>query len=388
MFEQLASTKPDAIMAVMAQYKADPRDNKIDLGPGVYRDDAGNTPVMEAVKSAEQILHTTQDSKAYIGLVGDKLFLDHLRDLAFGDISSEHHRLTSIQTPGGCGALGLAAQLIRYTSQASKILFGLPTWANHGPLFQAAGIEIESHQFYDADLKKVDFESVVNALLAANAGDVALLHACCHNPTGSDFTLEQWQEITAICNKKGLIPLVDMAYQGFGDGIEEDRQGIRHILQNVEEAIVTVSCSKNFGLYRERTGAIFVLTKDQSTAKLVQDNLCSFARHSYSMPPDHGAAIVATILGDKKLKGIWLAELNVMRERIINTRQTLAAELGADFKFLQQQRGLFSLLPLSQAQIKELNSTHGIYMSPDGRINLAGFKHTDIKRFAKVINSL
>jgi len=390
MFDQLVITPADPIMAVMAQHKADTRADKIDLGPGVYRDEEGNTPVMHAVKQAEEILLAKQKSKAYIGLVGDTLFLQHLRDLAFGDIPNEMHRLTSIQTPGGCGALGLAAKLVKHSAPENKILFGAPTWANHTPLFSAAGITIESHRYYDSVLKKVDFPSIREALMSANSGDVALLHACCHNPTGADLSFKQWQKITDICNQKGIIPLVDMAYQGFGQGLEEDRQGLRHIIQNVPEAIVTVSCSKNFGLYRERTGAIFVLAKNQVSANIVQANLCSFARHSYSMPPDHGAAIVATILDDQKLRASWMAELSHMRKRVVQTRRSLMTELSdnTDSIFLQNQSGLFSLLPLTPKQISDLKELHGIYMATDGRINMAGFRPKDIQRFAMALNAL
>ena len=289
-----------------------------------------------------------------------------------------------MQTPGGSGALRLAGDLIHRSNPSTRIWVGLPCWANHIPIFEAAGLKVETYKRFDLDTAEIDFQSVISSLARAKAGDVVLLQGCCHNPTGADFSSDQWKSIADVCNQMGLIPLVDFAYQGLGHSIEADVQGLDILLKRIPEAFVTVSCSKNFGLYRERTGALFVLASNHAQADISRTNLFSIARANYSMPPDHGASIVKLILQNSKERTAWRYELNQMRERIIYMRKALAKILKSvdeRYEFITRQEGMFSILPLEPHQIGKLKTDHGIYMAGNGRINLAGLNEKTVAQF-------
>ena len=316
MHESLFVVPSDPLLKLIGAFNSDPREDKIDLGVGVYRNDAGETPVMKAVKSAEQQLIETQVSKAYIGLAGDVEFLDEMGYLVFGGIRLKKSRFAYLQTPGGSAALRLGSDIIKRANKNATIWVGMPCWANHLPIFKAAGLNIETYTYYDQETKTVDTDSMMAALNKAKSGDVILLQGCCHNPTGADLSLSNWKDIAEICTARGLTPFIDIAYQGLGKGLTEDLQGLNIIMEAVPEALVAVSCSKNFGLYRERTGALYVMAPTIKKAEISLTNLFDLARTSYSMPPDHGAAIVKTILRSPELKALWEAELTTMRERI------------------------------------------------------------------------
>ncbi|WEX88435.1 tyrosine aminotransferase [Sinorhizobium garamanticum] len=379
MFDALARQPDDPLLALIGLYRNDERPGKVDLGVGVYRDETGHTPIFRAVKAAEKRLLETQDTKAYVGPEGDHVFLDHLWTLVGGG-TVERSRIASVQTPGGSGALRLAADLIHRVG-GQRIWLGLPSWPNHAAIFKAAGLETASYDFFDIPSQAVLFDNVVSALEGATAGDAVLLHASCHNPTGGALTEAQWLEIAALVAERGLLPLVDLAYQGFGRGLNEDVAGLRHLIGVVPEALVAVSCSKSFGLYRERTGAIYALTASPSSADTVRSNLAGLARTSYSMPPDHGAAVVRTILSDKDLARDWAEELEAMRLRMTGIRRALAEGLRTRWQALGAiagQEGMFSMLPLSEAEVLRLRSEHAIYMPTSGRINIAGLKTAEV----------
>ncbi|MBB4183632.1 aromatic-amino-acid transaminase [Sinorhizobium terangae] len=379
MFDALARQPDDPLLALIGLYRNDARPGKVDLGVGVYRDETAHTPIFRAVKAAEKRLLETQDTKAYVGPEGDHVFLDHLWTLVGGDTVERSH-MASVQTPGGSGALRLAADLIHRVG-GRRIWLGLPSWPNHAAIFKAAGLETASYEFFDIPSQAVLFDNVISALEGAAAGDAVLLHASCHNPTGGALTEAQWLEIAALVAERGLLPLVDLAYQGFGRGLNEDVAGLRHLIGVVPEALVAVSCSKSFGLYRERTGAIYALTASASSADTVRSNLAGLARTSYSMPPDHGAAVVRTILSDKDLARSWAEELEAMRLRMTGIRRALAEGLRTRWQALgaiAAQEGMFSMLPLSEAEVLRLRSEHGIYMPTSGRINIAGLKTAEV----------
>ncbi|MCA1490263.1 tyrosine aminotransferase [Sinorhizobium alkalisoli] len=379
MFDTLARQPDDPLLALIGLFRMDERPGKADLGVGVYRDETGRTPIFRAVKAAEKRLLETQDTKAYVGPEGDLVFLDHLWTLVGGDVVERSH-VAGVQTPGGSGALRLAADLIKRMGGA-RIWLGLPSWPNHAPIFKAAGLEIATYEFFDIPSQSVLFDNVVQTFEGARAGDAVLLHASCHNPTGGVLSQPQWLEIAALAAERGLLPLVDLAYQGFGRGLDPDVAGLRHLLTVVPEALVAVSCSKSFGLYRERTGAIFAPTTSPVAADVVRSNLAGLARTSYSMPPDHGAAVVRTILSDPALARDWAEELEGMRQRMTGIRRALAEGLRTRWQSLgaiADQEGMFSMLPLTQAEVLRLRTEHGIYMPGSGRINIAGLKTTEV----------
>ncbi|WP_331372979.1 tyrosine aminotransferase [Sinorhizobium chiapasense] len=389
MFDALARQPDDPLLALIGLYRKDERPGKVDLGVGVYRDETGHTPIFRAVKAAETRLLKTQDTKAYVGPEGDHVFLDHLWTLVGGDTVERSH-IASVQTPGGSGALRLAADLIHRVG-GRRIWLGLPSWPNHAAIFKAAGLETASYDFFDIPSQAVLFDNVIGALEGAAAGDAVLLHASCHNPTGGALTEAQWLEIAALVAERGLLPLVDLAYQGFGRGLNEDVAGLRHLIGVVPEALVAVSCSKSFGLYRERTGAIYALTASSTSADTVRSNLAGLARTSYSMPPDHGAAVVRTILADKDLAREWAEELEAMRLRMTGIRRALAEGLRTRWQALgaiADQEGMFSMLPLSEAEVLRLRSEHGIYMPTSGRINIAGLKTAEVAGVVRNFTSL
>ncbi|MGO4711331.1 amino acid aminotransferase [Bradyrhizobium sp. 2TAF24] len=377
MFAALTPQPADPLLALIGLFQSDPRPNKIDLGVGVYRDEAGHTPVLRAVKAAERVLWETQDTKSYVAPEGDRVFLDRLWQLVAGE---GRFAVAGVQTPGGSGALRLAADLLK-VSGVQRIWLGLPTWPNHNGIFNAAGLPIESYRLFDRDTQALLFDETMAALNRADAGDAVLLHACCHNPTGARLNAAQWGEIADVLARRGLVPLIDLAYQGLGEGIEADAAGLRRVIAAVPEALVAVSGSKSFGLYRERTGAIFAVGRSQAEADAARSNLVSLARASYSMPPDHGAAIVSTILGDATLKQQWSDELDEMRARLAGIRRALAEGLRDSWQpaaAIAGQDGLFSLLPLTEAQVLDLRERHGIYMPASGRINIAGLKTSQV----------
>ena len=380
MLESLALQPPDPLLAVMGLFAADPRPGKIDLGVGVYRDEHGLTPVMRAVRAAEARMLAEQTSKAYVGSAGNLAFVQRMRDLVLG-AGAPGERIAGLQTTGGTAALRLASDLL-VRAGARSIWVGRPTWANHDPIFAAAGLAARDYDYFVPADQSVDFNRMATVLSAAHAGEVVLLQAACHNPTGADLSLDQWRTLAQIVAARGLIPLIDVAYQGLGDGLDADVAGARLVLEAASDALVAVSCSKSFGLYRERTGALFALTANAKAQATTQSNLLAIARANYSMPPDHGAAIVGALLADPELTADWRAELDHMRGRIQATRAHLAGlgRIGPlDLAPLAGQRGMFSLLPLAPEAINALREDHAIYMTGFGRVNLAGLKREDVE---------
>ncbi|WP_114393120.1 aromatic amino acid transaminase [Oleisolibacter albus] len=369
-FSPLQQQPADALLALIGQYRADPRPHKLDLGVGVYRDEAGNTPVPAALKEAEQRLWQRQDSKSYLGPEGNEAFTAHMQRLAFGGMDFGG-RMTGVQTPGGTGALRLSAELIAATVPGARVWLGTPTWPNHPPILRAAGLTVETYSYFDPASQTLCFDALMAALNRAGAGDVALLHGCCHNPTGADLTPVQWQEVAALLSARGIIPFLDLAYQGLGTGFDADAAGVRTVLDHCPEVLVAYSCDKNFGIYRERVGALFVLTGSAADAARVHSNMLALARANWSMPPDHGAAAIALLLDDTELTALWQAELDAMRSRLRGVRAALSAH-GGPLAAVERQNGMFSLLPLATDTIARLKSEHGIYMAGSGRINVAG----------------
>lgn len=384
MLESLTSIPPDPLLKLIGEFASDKRAHKIDLGVGVYRNAAGRTDVMKAVKRAEQKLIDEQPSKAYVGMAGDVEFVDEIRQLSFGRAFKGEGCLTGLQTTGGSAALRLAGDLIYRSNPEAKLWVGLPCWSNHIPIFQAAGLKVQTYKRYDLEKAQIDFETVMASLAGAKAGDVVLLQGCCDNPTGADLSADEWKTIADLCAQRGLTPLLDIAYQGLGQSLQADVSGAAILLQRVPEAFITVSCSKNFGLYRERTGALFVLASNPLEADISRANVFSIARTNYSMPPDHGGAVVKVILQNADLRAIWQSELNEMRARISLMRMALSDILtafDARYDFLKRQQGMFSLLPLSPAQVSALKADHAIYMAGSGRINLAGLNEKTVAEF-------
>ncbi|MGJ4953190.1 amino acid aminotransferase [Bradyrhizobium sp. HKCCYLS20291] len=388
MFERLSRQPADPLLALIGIFKADPRADKVDLGVGVYRDEAGHSPIFRAVKAAERSIWESQDSKAYVAPEGDQAFLDLLWTMVGGEASPVH--AAGVQTPGGSGALRLAADLIRQAGTGT-IWLGLPSWPNHAGIFAAAGLQIETYPYFDVASQTLQLDSMLEALQRAQPGDAVLLHASCHNPTGAPLSAEDWTRITTVMSARGLVPLIDSAYQGFGAGFDGDVAGLRGLIAAVPEALVAVSCSKSFGLYRERTGALYAVAASQAAAETARSNLVAIARTSYSMPPDHGAAIVRTILGTPDLYQDWRRELESMRERLASLRRSFAEALGGRWSnsiAIGKQEGMFSLLPLTPAEVMILREKHGVYMPTSGRINVAGLKLADVARVAGLFKAI
>lgn len=389
MFESLPESKPDAILQLMGQFRADPRTDKIDLGVGIYKDPAGNTPVLAAVKQAEQILLDTQDTKAYVGPVGSRPFCDAMVQQVFGQ-EAQTDRIRCAQSNGGTGALRILADLIKASRPNAAIWISDPTWPNHIPVFKAAGIEMKSYPYYDAENCVVSFDAMMDALKGANDGDIVLLHGCCHNPTGADLTLDQWQQVATLCLTKSLFPFFDLAYQGFGDGMEEDAASIRLFASKVPEMVVAASCSKNLGLYRERTGAAMLLAESTGEADRALGQLSVVIRSNYSMPPDHGANTTHLVLSSEKLNKVWRTELEDMRVRMNRQRTAFAEAMrkrtnSEHFDYIATQKGMFSRLPLNTSQIESLRDNNGIYLVGDGRINVAGLPEDRLDALAEAI---
>ena len=384
LFERLEDQPSDSLLALIALAEADPRPGKMDVGVGVYRDAAGNTPILQAVKAAERRLLETQRTKTYLGSQGDARFVELVKAVVFGEAAAADERIAGVQTPGGCGALRLGAELIARADRRARILVGQPTWPNHGPLIGCAGIEMADHPYYAKESRAICFDEMMAALGRARAGDLVLLHGCCHNPTGADLDPDQWRAVAEIVAERGLVPYVDLAYQGLGNGLEADAAGTRLVVEAADQALVAQSCDKNFGLYRERTGALFVKAASARQAGIVLGNLMSLARTMWSMPPDHGAAIVRVILDDAELRAGWRRELDSMGERIRSLRARLAA-FDPRLAYIDGQKGMFSMLPLSPEAVLELRESHGIYMAGSGRFNVVGLSDESVDRFAAAV---
>ena len=387
MFHVLEPAKPDLILSIMQRFREDARPNKVDVSVGVYKDEAGGTPIMPSVRAAEARLYAAQTSKTYLGILGDMAFNAEMISLAFGP-GFERARIASAQTPGGSGALRVLADLIHAARPGATVHAPNPTWANHVPLLSTAGLKLTSYRYFDAESGGVSFDAMMADLGKAQSGDVVLLHGCCHNPTGADLDFAQWQAVAKLIAERGLLPLVDLAYLGLGKGLEEDAAGLRHLAGLVPQVLVAVSCSKNFSVYRERAGAALVLCANTREAELVSGKMSLIARTMYSMPPDHGAAAVRLILEDPALKAQWQGELEGMRTRIQSLRAGLTAALNrhtnaADYGFVTRQTGMFSRLPLTEGQADRLRADHAVYLVPDGRINIAGLTPTNTEAFAR-----
>ena len=392
MFETLQPAPADKILALIGLYRADPRPDKVDLGVGVYKDRDGKTPVMRAVREAEKRLLLGQDSKTYLGLAGDTGFNAAMADLVFGQ-KAELSRIRAAQAPGGSGALRLVAELLKRTRSDTTIWLSDPTWPNHVPVMRAAGLLIREYPYFDAASGAVLFEDMLSTLQTATHGDVVLLHGCCHNPTGANLDLAQWAAVADLVVERGLLPFVDIAYQGFGEGLDADAAGLRLLAAKVPEMVVASSCSKNFAVYRDRVGAAMVMARDGTQADVAMSQMLSAARAMYSMPPDHGAAAVRIVLEDATLRADWEAELEEMRLRMLRLRvqfaESLRRQSNSDrFDFVANHRGMFSRLGLSEAQVERLRAEHGVYMVGDSRINVAGLPEDGMDALAKAIISV
>jgi aromatic-amino-acid transaminase len=389
MFDASEILPVDALAEIGQLLRADRRPDLIDLGVGLYRDDAGRTPVPSYVKEAEQMLVETQTTKAYVAPDGDPEFARLVASVVLGAPLHKqlHDRLACAQAPGGTGAVRLTMDLIAHARPQATVWLGTPSWPNHAPLIAAAGLMMRTYRHYDPATATFDFAGMAATLDRANAGDIVLLHGCCHNPSGADPDAGQWDELARIITARGLIPLIDMAYQGLGDGLDADAAGIRRLCQLVPEALIAVSCSKSFSLYRERTGLLVALTTRAAAAAKVRSNLQSLARLSYSNPPDHGAAIVRTILDDDILSADWRAGIEAMRRRVVGVRAAFVQATAAQFDldYVGRQKGLFALLPLAPAAVETLRRDHGIYMARTGRINLAGLNDRSMARFVDAL---
>lgn len=389
MFESLQAASADAILGLIAEHKNDSRAEKIDLGVGVYRTEAGQTPVLDVVKKAEQILVDTQDSKAYIGTAGAADFNAAMQALTFGD-SAPNDRLSTIQTPGGSGSLRVAAGMILRASPNASVWVSEPTWANHVPLLGGAGLNLKPYPYYDTENHVIRFDEMLAALSSAPAGDVVLMHACCHNPSGLDPSHDQWRAVTEVIVERDLVPFIDMAYQGFAEDLDDDAFLVRHMAGRVAEMIVSSSCSKNFGLYRDRVGTLSFLARDTASRDVIHSQVNNLVRTIYSVPPDHGAAVVSLILNDEELRAAWVIELDEMRERIREMKLLLNDALKEkapdhDFSHLARASGMFCFLGITAAQVAKLKKDFGIYMVDSSRINLAGITPQNVNYLADSI---
>ncbi len=390
MFETLNALPPDAILVLVGEHQDDPRDKKIDLGIGVYRDASGQTPILDVVKKAERHVVDTQATKTYLGSGGNHGFNDAIQALIFGEGAVGEDRITTFQTPGGSGSLRVAADLIMRAKPGSTMWASDPTWANHVPLLGSAGLELKSYPYYDAEKKNICFDEMMNTLNSIPNGDLVLLHGCCHNPTGMDLSRDQWQSVADVVVDRDLIPYIDIAYQGFADGLEEDAYPVRLFFESVPEMIVSSSCSKNFALYRDRVGSLSVISSDGKTTAALRTQALNIVRTMYSMPPDHGAAVVSHILNDPGLRKDWLGELRDMRERLKEMRALLGAALREsapdhDFSHIERANGMFCFVGISPEQVDRLKSDAGVYIVNSSRINIAGITKENVEHLAKSI---
>lgn len=410
MFENLQSLPQDPLLGLILRFNNDTRKNKIDLGVGVYKDAFSHTPVLHSIKLAEQFLLEQEKSKAYVGASGNIAYSTLMAKLLLGEsgYSSLENHLAALQTPGGCGALRVLAELIKRDKSDRTVWVSDPTWANHMPLLGDAGLSLKSYPYYDYRSHQVRFDEMIGTLEHAQRGDIVLLHASCHNPSGADLSPQQWQALVELLGKKQLVPFLDVAYQGFGESIDKDAYGLRLAAQKLDEILIAVSCSKNFGLYRERVGCAFVISKNKHMASAAKTHLLSIARGIYSMPPSHGASIVEHILSSDELRAVWQKELVEMRDRIFDIRKQLtsrmserltsnppgksivdSAELPAHrFDFIEEQSGMFSFLGIDEAQVERLATEYGIYMASNSRINMAGLNDNNLDYFCQSLSDV
>ncbi len=383
LLETLGEIQSDSLLALIAMANADPRPDKIDVGVGVYRDGAGRTPILRALKAAEKLLWERQETKSYIGSRGDPHFVELLRPFLLGRHAGDE-RIQGLQTPGGCGALSLGFKLIGVARPDAKVLVGTPTWPNHIPVIDAAGLGLSKYHYYDRLDRRIRFDEMIAALEGANRGDAVLLHGCCHNPTGADLDASQWADVVEVVVRRGLLPLVDIAYQGLGRGFAEDAAGLHLLLDACDEVIIAQSCDKNFGVYRDRVGSMFVKTARPASTELALTHLAQIAREMWSMPPDHGAAAVRIVLEDEALTADWNAEVGEMRDRINRIRGQIA---GADprLSYIADQFGMFSMLPITPEQVRDLRERHAIYMADSGRFSVIGMADAAVDRFIAAI---
>ena len=374
----------------MAKYRVDPFESKVDLGVGVYRDLSSNTPILDCVRRAETEVLAAQTTKSYVSAAGREEFNTAVEELVLGAAhpARRDKRARTLQTPGGCGALRVGAELIKDASPNAAVHLSDPTWGNHAPLMGDCGLKLERYPYYDAVSHELRFDAMLQRLQEASAGDVVLIHACCHNPTGADLSAAQWQAVTELLERRKLVPFLDMAYQGFGASLEADAAPVRAVVERLPEALIAVSFSKNLGLYRERVGALIVVGENAERAEAVNSHMLHIARSIYSMPPDHGAAIAARIFAVPQLRQQWVGELDAMRSRIQEMRLLLAGSLqqvtgGNSFDFIRTQHGMFSLLGVSREAVERLREKHHIYMTSDSRMNLAGIMPRNVSYVAE-----
>ncbi len=385
MFEELPALSADPILGLIMAYNADTNDHKVDLGAGVYKDEQGHTPIMKAVAEAQSRWAEAETTKVYAPPAGFEGFNEGLLQLLLG---KEHPairqgRAISVQTAGGCGALRVAAGMLQRCRKNIKVWVSTPTWANHIPLLGSAGLELVEYPYYDSQHHKIDFDAMMTSLATVEAGDVVLLHGCCHNPSGADLNREQWQAVAKVLLERGATPFIDIAYQGLGDGLDEDAYGLRYLTEHCPEVIIATSCSKNFGLYRERVGAAVVVASNAETADVCRGQLLNVAREIYSMPPSHGAALVDLILHDEVLTQQWRQELSLVRGRISGLRKAFVTRLadteaGDRFNYIKDEKGMFSFLGLTVDQVNRLKQDSSIYMVGSSRINIAGLNDNNM----------
>lgn len=392
MFSNLPTPQQDPILSLSVAFRNDPRTSKVDLGIGVYKNNLGETPIMSAVQEAQKFLLENQTTKSYVGLAGCEEFNNSMVDLLLSGTSAMG-RVSAIQTPGASGALRMLGDLMKVAKPDTTVWISDPSYVNHRPVMEAAGLKVKHYRYFSPQTKQVDVNGMISDISKAGPNDVVLLHGCCHNPTGADIDFSTWQIITQLSQKNGFVPFVDIAYQGFGNGLEEDAKGLRFMADNLEELLITTSCSKNFGLYRERTGAAIVIGKNIEDANNAKGKLLQLARATYTMPPDHGAAIVKTVLQSENLTKGWKAELSEMRLRLLNLRKLLCDELrtvhnSQQFDFIETHKGMFTVLGFSQKQMSQLRDEYGIYGVGDGRINIAGLTEKDIPYVANAISQV
>ena len=392
MFDAIEARPPDPILGLSAAYKKDTNPNKIDLGVGVYKDESGACPAMKAVKTAERRKCDEEDSKAYIAQAGPELYVKYTSELLLGNAHPvlRDARSSCTLAPGGSGSLRLAAEFINNNASGSKIYVSNPTWANHVPLLSSTGLKLELYPYYDYESHSLDFDAMMESLKGAVKGDMVLLHGCCHNPCGADLNADQWQAVTDLSLKNGFTPFIDVAYQGLGDGLDEDAYGMRLMAEKLPELIIASSYSKNFGLYRDRVGAVTIVTANAEASRAVASQVVATAREIYSVPPAHGAFLVAMILDDAELTRVWNDELTEMRDRINGLRRMLVEKLqekgvGKDYSFIQHEKGLFSFLGLSKEQVATLINDYSIYLVGSSRINVAGINNANIDYLAESI---
>ncbi|MGL0936616.1 amino acid aminotransferase [Vibrio vulnificus] len=389
MFSQLPTPALDPILSLTVAFRNDPRDQKVDLGIGVYKNNKGETPIMRAVSQAQKIVADTQTTKSYVGLAGCEEFNQSMVNLLLAG-TSVLDRVSAIQTPGASGALRMLGDLMKVAQPDTTVWISNPSYVNHKPVMEAAGLKVRYYRYFSPETKQVDIGQMLDDLATAGPKDVVLLHGCCHNPTGADIDFAAWQAITDLAVKNGFTPFVDIAYQGFGDGLEEDAKGLQFMADRVEEMLITTSCSKNFGLYRERTGAAIVIGKNAKESSNAKGKLLTLARSTYTMPPDHGAGLVKTILQNVELTTTWKQELCEMQQRLLNLRQTLCNELRnqhntSQFDFIESHKGMFTVLGFTPEQMGTLRDEYGIYGVGDGRINIAGLTEAHIPYVADAI---